>query len=624
MRVRGCGGGSVRQRTSGRRVGVEDELLDCHNLLAVAELLQLAQERLDLLDEGLPLCALQLTEDLFYKEVSMRCHAGAREELTDDIVSILVAHQAKQRALTPVVGGGQGGDDVVALALVAKLDAFLNHVTGKLVLGVGQKLRHDDLDHAITVLRIAILDDVLDHVVAELVGDEVGSAGMKFSQNGLTVDLLTVLQHALDDAAAVGVCSKAVDLASEGVDDELHILRGHTLDSLLDNVVAILVTHTLENVVLQLLDHSGLLIRENVLEGLLNHPASVHLGGEGENVSTHLVGEDLFLGLVAVLKELLDNVVAENVGHELQAVGLDLSEDLLLLIAVGGLQLLLDEARAMLIARELNNVVIDVLQLIPLITLAVGSEFFQEGAADDLGGIMLTVSAGRKSSCAEITQLSHRIESLEGIQTGLLIALVVVGGRHLHALEGASRGLDKVLVLEVSQATLESRCLVVGHASTRVAVLSINTGIQRAVHASVVRRRDGAGIRTTRTRLIGQVHVLRTFGAIAREGLVGGIIVVLELTPRERAIEGRVGDVRGPLGSLAGESVVVQLQFVEARAKVHRVAAIAAIDAVVIGVVGGVSGVDGSLSIGGRIVGHVRKRGSRLGRRHAVRNARGQ
>jgi hypothetical protein len=45
---------------------------------------------------------------------------------------------------------------------------------------------------------------------------------------------------------------------------------------------------------------------------------------------------------------------------------------------------------------------------------------------------------------------------------------------------------------------------------------------------------------------------------------------------------------------------------------------------VVIGVVGRVSGVDGSLSIGGRVVGHVRKRGSRLGRRHAVRNARGQ
>lgn len=64
VRVRGCSRSGVRKMTGSGRVGVEDELLDSYDLLAVAELLQLAEQRLDLLDEGLSLSALELTKDL--------------------------------------------------------------------------------------------------------------------------------------------------------------------------------------------------------------------------------------------------------------------------------------------------------------------------------------------------------------------------------------------------------------------------------------------------------------------------------------------------------------------------------------------------------------------------------
>lgn len=62
--------GGVRKRAGGRRVGVEDELLNGHNLFAVAELLQLAEQGLDLLNEGLSLLALQLPENLLCPGIS--------------------------------------------------------------------------------------------------------------------------------------------------------------------------------------------------------------------------------------------------------------------------------------------------------------------------------------------------------------------------------------------------------------------------------------------------------------------------------------------------------------------------------------------------------------------------
>jgi len=77
--VRGCGRGGVGQRAGCRRVGVEDELLDGHNLLAVAELLQLAEKGLDLVDQSFTLCVLQLTQD-FLCEGLADCHQNCGVE----------------------------------------------------------------------------------------------------------------------------------------------------------------------------------------------------------------------------------------------------------------------------------------------------------------------------------------------------------------------------------------------------------------------------------------------------------------------------------------------------------------------------------------------------------------
>lgn len=59
MRVRWCGRGSnVGKRPARGHIGIEDQFLDSHNLLAVAKLLQLAQQRLNLIDERLFLVTL--------------------------------------------------------------------------------------------------------------------------------------------------------------------------------------------------------------------------------------------------------------------------------------------------------------------------------------------------------------------------------------------------------------------------------------------------------------------------------------------------------------------------------------------------------------------------------------
>lgn len=60
--MRGSGRGGMRESASRRRVGVKDELLDSDNLLAIAELLQLAEKGLDLVDEGFTLGIFQLAQ----------------------------------------------------------------------------------------------------------------------------------------------------------------------------------------------------------------------------------------------------------------------------------------------------------------------------------------------------------------------------------------------------------------------------------------------------------------------------------------------------------------------------------------------------------------------------------
>ena len=46
------------KRPARGHIGIEDQFLDSHNLLAVAKLLQLAQQRLNLIDERLFLVTL--------------------------------------------------------------------------------------------------------------------------------------------------------------------------------------------------------------------------------------------------------------------------------------------------------------------------------------------------------------------------------------------------------------------------------------------------------------------------------------------------------------------------------------------------------------------------------------
>lgn len=65
MGVGRSGRGGVRQRDGRRRVGVKNELLDRDNLLSIAELLELAEKGLDLVDESFTFGILQLAQDFF-------------------------------------------------------------------------------------------------------------------------------------------------------------------------------------------------------------------------------------------------------------------------------------------------------------------------------------------------------------------------------------------------------------------------------------------------------------------------------------------------------------------------------------------------------------------------------
>ena len=69
--VRRSGRSGVRQGAGGWGVRVENELLDSHDLLSIAELLQLAQQGLDLVNECLAFGALQLTENLLCEKLAL-------------------------------------------------------------------------------------------------------------------------------------------------------------------------------------------------------------------------------------------------------------------------------------------------------------------------------------------------------------------------------------------------------------------------------------------------------------------------------------------------------------------------------------------------------------------------
>lgn len=251
----------------GNRGRIEDQLLNGHNLLAVAEFLQLAQQRFNLLDESIPLAGFQLSKHFLCDGLAVRTVVKAGQR-TDNIVSILVTHQPQERAFTSLIQSRQRLDDLAALRLMAKLDTLLHHVARKLVFREGKQLRHHHVDHARPVLLLSILYDVLDDIVSELIRNEVDGAAVELGQDRLTVDFLTVLEHPLYDSTAVRVCSEPTHLPLEGIDDKLHVRRWDSLNGLLDHVVAVLIAHAFQDIILKLLDHRCLLVREDVLQCL--------------------------------------------------------------------------------------------------------------------------------------------------------------------------------------------------------------------------------------------------------------------------------------------------------------------------------------------------------------------
>lgn len=97
-----------------------------------------------------------------------------------------------------------------------------------------------------------MFDDVLCNVVAVLVDNERGRTGMQFLEHRSPGRLCAVLKHTLDDSAAIWMCSQALHLSSERIDDELYVLGRHPLDSLLYNVITVLIFDAPQHVLLKL------------------------------------------------------------------------------------------------------------------------------------------------------------------------------------------------------------------------------------------------------------------------------------------------------------------------------------------------------------------------------------
>lgn len=72
MRVGGSSRRGVGQSTGCGAVGIEDQLFDCNDLFAIAELFQLTEKRLDLINEGFTLSVLQLAKDFLCAGLVLR------------------------------------------------------------------------------------------------------------------------------------------------------------------------------------------------------------------------------------------------------------------------------------------------------------------------------------------------------------------------------------------------------------------------------------------------------------------------------------------------------------------------------------------------------------------------
>ena len=80
--------------------------------------------------------------------------------------------------------------------------------------------------------------------------------------------LLAVLQHALYDPTAKLVGRQLLNVTSEGVNDELDMVRGYSLESFLDHMVPVLILDAFEDVVLKLSDQLRLLVGQDVFQSL--------------------------------------------------------------------------------------------------------------------------------------------------------------------------------------------------------------------------------------------------------------------------------------------------------------------------------------------------------------------
>jgi hypothetical protein len=87
-------------------------------------------------------------------------------------------------------------------------------------------------------------------------------------ENSDLIMRFAVLQNALDNTAAIRMSGKDMNLASEGVNNELDMLSWNAFNSLLHYVVSVLVLHALENIGLELFHEFGLLISKDMFKSL--------------------------------------------------------------------------------------------------------------------------------------------------------------------------------------------------------------------------------------------------------------------------------------------------------------------------------------------------------------------
>lgn len=146
----------------------------------------------------------------------------------------------------------QPRDDVSALGLVSKLNAFLDNIASEFVLRIPEKLLLDHLNHERPILFLARLNYMLNHIIAILILNKPWSTGTNLSKYGPAINIFTKFKHPLDNAAPVRVSRLPLHLAPEGVDQAFCILSGNVFEDFLYHMVPMLALNTLEDLGLNL------------------------------------------------------------------------------------------------------------------------------------------------------------------------------------------------------------------------------------------------------------------------------------------------------------------------------------------------------------------------------------